>query len=98
MNGIDKSYTTWYCHGEPFEDDDAIVEPHVTSSNHITEDVPRMLDLVDDAFMGVQSDDIAPSTNVVSSDDVNGQEHQMLTTHELGRIRLTHTKNLSTKS
>ncbi|KAF6145390.1 hypothetical protein GIB67_034160 [Kingdonia uniflora] len=87
MNGIDKSYTTWYCHGEPFKDDDAILDPHVASSNPVTEDVPRMLDLVDNAFMRVQPEDLVPSTNDVSSDDANGNLEQKGTPYFLGQVQ-----------
>ncbi|KAF6134730.1 hypothetical protein GIB67_002131 [Kingdonia uniflora] len=87
MNGIDKSYITWYLHEDPFEDDDAIVKPHVTSSNPVTEDVPRMLHLGDDTFMCVKSEDIDPSTNDVSFDDVNGQEQPNLENEDMSTLK-----------
>ncbi|KAF6173487.1 hypothetical protein GIB67_027182 [Kingdonia uniflora] len=47
--GIDQSYTNWYFHGEPIINKDTNLEIHGATHDH-PHDVPRMLDLVDDAF------------------------------------------------
>ncbi|KAF6151288.1 hypothetical protein GIB67_020610 [Kingdonia uniflora] len=48
-NGIDQSYTNWYFHGEPIENNKANLENHGETCDH-PHDVPKMLDLVDHAF------------------------------------------------
>ncbi|KAF6150730.1 hypothetical protein GIB67_020813 [Kingdonia uniflora] len=54
---IDQSYTNWYFHGEPIENKDANLEIHGATRDH-PHDVPRMLDLMDEAFGYAQPEDL----------------------------------------
>ncbi|KAF6153634.1 hypothetical protein GIB67_027501, partial [Kingdonia uniflora] len=58
LKGIDQSYTNWYFHGEPIENNDANLENYGATCDH-PHDVPNMLDLVDHAFGYAQPEDLS---------------------------------------
>lgn len=61
-NGIDQSYTTWYFHGELFDDSSTSLESHGTPFPSLPHEVhPQMFDSVNDTFDNISLDDLDTS-------------------------------------
>lgn len=72
-NGIDQSYTTWIFHGETFNNRNTNRKDQDSFATHEhVDELPRMVDLVNDAFRHISQKDLDACMNAINTLDPDG--------------------------